>query len=178
MATALRRLFVVFALVAGCASVPKTHAGRSQLRADAIRTQQGMVAKDPSLQPLIDQAAGHIVFPEIGQGGFIVGGASGKGVIFEKGSPTGFAELSQASVGAQVGGQKYAEMVIVRDRETLDRIKSGQFDLGGQASAVILREGAGTGARFGNNGVAVVVNPIAGAMVSASITGQQIKATM
>ena len=177
MQRAIRQLTVVCALVAGCAGVPKSQAGRDQLKSDATATQQKMVAEDPSLQAAIDRSAGHIVFPEISQGGFVVGGAGGKGVIFERGMPAGYAELSQASIGAQVGGQKYAEMIIVEDKATLDRIKTGMFDLGGEASAVVLRQGAAAGATF-KNGVAVVINPIAGAMVSASITGQQIKTTM
>ena len=177
MQRAIRPLIVLCALVAGCASVPKSQAARDQLKSDATATQQKMVEADPSLQNIIDRSAGHIVFPEISQGGFVVGGAGGKGVIFENGMPAGYAELSQASVGAQVGGQKYAEMVIVEDKATLDRIKSGKFDMGGEASAVILRQGAAASTTF-KNGVAVVINPIGGAMVSASITGQKIKTTM
>jgi lipid-binding SYLF domain-containing protein len=180
MARAVGRIIVVVSavLVAGCASAPKSHSERAQLKRDAATVQREMVAKDPALQSLIDQAAGHIVFPEIAQGGFIVGGAGGTGVIYERGKPAGFAELSQGSFGAQVGGQKYAELIIVRDKFTLDRIKAGSFDVGGQASAVILKAGAGSAAHFSDNGVAVVIEPISGGMLNASITGQQIKATM
>jgi lipid-binding SYLF domain-containing protein len=177
MQRAIRHLIIVCALVAGCAGVPKSQAARDQLKSDATATQQKFLEKDPSLQAMLDRSAGHIVFPEISQGGFVVGGAGGKGVIFENGAPTGYAELSQASIGAQVGGQKYSEMVILEDKATLDRVKSGKFDMGGEASAVIARQGAAAGASF-KNGVAVVINPLGGAMVSASITGQKIKTTM
>jgi lipid-binding SYLF domain-containing protein len=165
----------VVVLVAGCATVPKTEAKRSQLETDALQAKAEMVARDPGIGPLLDQAAGYLVFPEVKQGGFVVGGASGRGVVFEHGRAAGFAELSQASIGAQIGGQKYAEMVIVRDRWTLDKIKAGSFDVGGHASATILRAGAGSATRFGETGVAVVVNPIGGAMLNLSLTGQQIR---
>jgi lipid-binding SYLF domain-containing protein len=178
MSRTLERLIVVSALVAGCASVPKSQVKRTELETEAAQALQEMVAKDPGLPSLLDQAAGYIVFPEVKQGGFVVGGAGGKGVVYEHGQPVGFADLSQASVGAQVGGQKFAELIVVRDKFTLDKIKAGSLDVGGQASAVILKEGAGTATRFGANGVAVVVNPKGGAMVNVSITGQRIKATM
>jgi lipid-binding SYLF domain-containing protein len=172
-------LMMVAGLIAtGCASVPKSHAKRNELEQDAVAALEEMKAKDPSIQPLLNQAAGYIVFPSIGQGGFIVGGAGGKGVIFENHKPSGFAEMSQASIGAQIGGQRFAEVLIVRDRFVLDNIKSGKFDFGGQASATILRAGAASSTRFGDNGVAVVVNPIGGAMVNLSLTGQRIKAVM
>ena len=64
--------------------------------------------------------------------------AGGRGVIYEQGRQVGFAKLSEASVGAQVGGQKFAELVIVRDQFTLDKLKAGTFDFGAQAQAVIL----------------------------------------
>ncbi|MCU1276602.1 MAG: hypothetical protein JWM53_148 [bacterium] len=178
MARAVGRFIVACVLVAGCASAPKSRSERVQLKRDAAAAQREMVAKDPALQTLLNQAAGHIVFPEIKQGGFIVGGGGGRGVIYERGKPVGFAELSQGSVGAQVGGQKYAELIVVRDKFTLDKIKAGSFDVGAQASAVILKAGAGGATRFGENGVAIVVDPLGGAMLNASVTGQQIKATM
>lgn len=163
----------------GCASGPKTQAQRSQLQEDARHAMQAMTAKDASVQPLLDQSAGYIVFPEVREGGFVVGGAGARGVAFDRsGQVIGFAELSRASVGAQVGGQKYAELIVVRDRFTLDKILAGGFDFGAGASAVILREGAATATQFGESGVAVVVDPISGAMVNVSVSGQQIKRTM
>jgi lipid-binding SYLF domain-containing protein len=168
---------MVAALVGGCATAPKTRAERTQLEVDASQSLQAMLAKDPALQSLLDQAAGYLIFPEVAQGGFVVGGAGGKGVVYEGGRQTGFVELSQASVGAQIGGQKYAELVVVRDRFTLDKIKAGNLDLGAQASAVILRQGAASSTRFGERGVAVVVDPKGGAMLNVSLSGQRIKST-
>jgi lipid-binding SYLF domain-containing protein len=169
---------VLGAFVAGCASTPKSQSKRTQLEIQAAEARQEMLAKDPALRSLLDQAAGYIVFPEIAQGGFIVGGAGGDGVVYERGRRVGFAQLSQGAVGALVGGQKFAELIVVRDKPTLDKMKAGTFDFGAQSSAVILKAGAGAATSFGANGVAVVVNPISGAMLNASVTGQKIKATM
>jgi lipid-binding SYLF domain-containing protein len=168
-------LAFVCLVVAACASAPKTTAQRSELKDDADQALAMMIAADPSLRPVLDSAAGYVIFPEVKQGGFVVGGASGKGVLYERGRFVGYAELSQASVGAQVGGQKYAELVVARDRFALDRLKSGSFKVGGQAQAVAITAGAGTATRFGDNGVAVLVKPRGGAMLNVSLTGQTIK---
>ncbi|HEX6837908.1 MAG TPA: hypothetical protein VF334_15120 [Polyangia bacterium] len=173
-----RLMLVGAAVVAGCAATPRTQAKRSELEGQAAEAKEAMLNKDPSVRPLLDQSAGYIVFPEVKEGGFVVGGAGAQGVVYEQGRPVGFATLSRASVGAQIGGQKYAELVAVRDRFVLDKMKAGNLDLGGQASAVILRAGAATATNFSDKGIAVVIDPIGGAMVNASISGQRIKTTM
>jgi lipid-binding SYLF domain-containing protein len=169
---------VIFgAIAAGCASTPKSTAKRTKLEDEAMGAKQAMLAKNPSLQTLLDQSAGYIVFPEVKEGGFIVGGAGAQGVLYENGRPTGFATLSRAAVGAIAGGQKYAELVAIRDPYQLQKFKSGEMDMGAQASAVILRAGAATSTTFGDNGMAVLIDPIGGAMVNASLSGQKIRTT-
>lgn len=173
-----RLMLVAAALIAGCASTPKSQAKRTQLEEEAVAARDEMLAKDPTLRSLIDQSAGYIVFPRVKEGGFIVGGAGDNGVIFQHGRVAGYAQLSRVSVGAQIGGQTYSELIAVRDQFVLDKMKAGDFDLGGQASAVILRAGAATATNFSDKGIAVVMDPIGGAMVNASVSGQRIKATM
>jgi lipid-binding SYLF domain-containing protein len=164
-------------LLAACAHAPKSAGARSELQYQARQTVAQMIQQDPGLQPLIDHSAGYIVFPEVKQGGFIVGGAGGQGVLFERGRVTGYASLSQGSVGAVAGGQKFSELIVLQDQQALDRARAGNFKMGAQASAVIVRTGAATATRF-ENGVAVFVAPKVGAMVNASLMGQNIKITM
>lgn len=175
--TVARLMLVGVALVAGCATAPKTRSKQAKLERDAAEAVEAMINKDPSVKPLLEQSAGYIVFPEVKEGGFIVGGAGAQGVVFERGKPTGFARLNRASIGAQIGGQKYAELIAARDQITLDKIKSGDFDFGAEVSAVILRAGLASGTTFGQHGVAVVMDPIGGAMVNASVSGQRITTT-
>jgi lipid-binding SYLF domain-containing protein len=174
----MRVSFVLVAFALGCASAPKSESKRAELQAKANETLQLMVSDNPELRSLLDQAVGYVVLPEVKQGGFIVGGAGGEGVVYEQGRVTGYAELSQASVGAQIGGQKYAELIIVRDRYALDRMKAGNFDFGAEAQATIIRKGVATATDFNAKGVAVIIKPIGGAMASASLTGQQLKIKM
>ncbi|HLU68324.1 MAG TPA: lipid-binding SYLF domain-containing protein, partial [Kofleriaceae bacterium] len=128
---------------------------------------------DPGLQQILDQAYGYAVFPEIGKGGAIVGGAYGRGIVYEQGRKVGFVELNQGSIGAQLGGQTFSEIIVFSNRAALDRLKAGNFDLGADASAVVLTTGAAAGARF-ERGVAVFVLPQGGLMVDVSVNGQQL----
>lgn len=171
-------LLVMGSLLAfGCASVPKSTAKRDALKSEASQALSEMKARDPNLSAVLENAAGYVVFPDVARGGFIVGGAGGEGVLYERGRPTGFAELSQAAVGAIAGGQKFSELIVLKDDNALDRVKAGKFDVSGQASAVALRAGASAQTQF-RDGVAVFVHTKGGAMLDVSVAGQQVKVKM
>jgi lipid-binding SYLF domain-containing protein len=158
-----------------CATVPQNPAERAELHQSAQNTVQRMTAEAPALQPMIDRSTAVIVFPSVKQGGLVVGAAGGRGIAIRNGQMVGFAELRQASIGALAGGQEYSEMIVVRDPATFDRILRGKFNLGAEASAVILRRGEGAATDFSPSGLAVFVQPTRGAMVDASLTGQTIR---
>ncbi|HEX2932061.1 MAG TPA: YSC84-related protein, partial [Candidatus Binatia bacterium] len=111
--------------------------------------------------------------PEITKGGFVVGGAGGKGVVYEKGQHIGYADLTQVSVGFQAGAQTYSQLVVFEDQAAMNRFKQNELNFGANASAVLAEKGAALDARF-VEGVAVFVKPTNGAMAEASIGGQQI----
>jgi lipid-binding SYLF domain-containing protein len=159
--------------LAACATAPKTPAGRDALAANAVSTLQTMKATDPDLQSLLDRSYGYAVFPEIGKGGFIAGGAYGRGVLYEQGRLVGYVELNQGSIGAQIGAQTFAELIVLRDRSELERLRAGNFSVSGNASAVALTTGAAASARF-VDGVAVFTMPRGGIMAELSVSGQQI----
>jgi lipid-binding SYLF domain-containing protein len=156
-----------------CATAPKTEGERRDLEARSRETQQQMVQRDPSLQTVLDTAVGYVVFPEIGKGGAIVGAAYGRGVLFERGQPVGYVELNQASLGAQLGGQTFSEMIVFRDPVALQRLKGGDFQIGANASAVALTAGAAASAEF-SEGVGVFTLPRGGLMAELSVSGQQL----
>lgn len=159
--------------LAGCATAPKTPEERKSLVQEADATLGSMMAKDDTLRSFLDRSHGYVVFPSVGKGGFIAGGAYGRGVVYERGRPIGFAELNQGSIGAQIGGQTYSELIALENEDALARLRSGNFDLGGNLSAVALKAGAAGEARF-EGGVAVFVQPKGGLMAEASISGQKI----
>lgn len=159
--------------VAGCATAPETQGERRSLEARADATIQTMTARDPGLRQVLEDAYGYAVFPEVGKGGAIVGGAYGRGIVYERGQKVGFVELNQASIGAQLGGQTFSEILVFEDQEALRDLQSGDFEIGAGASVVVLTAGAAAGARF-EDGVALFVLPRGGMMVDVSATGQQL----
>ena len=131
---------------------------------------------DPSMKVFFEKAYGYVVFPGVGKGGFIIGGGHGDGWVYEKGIHIGRASLTQLTVGAQIGGQSFSEIIFFQDKKTLDDFKKGNWELSAQASAIMVKEGASKDASY-DNGVAVFTMPKKGAMVEASVGGQKFKYT-
>lgn len=140
--------------------------------AEATSSLQQMRAEDPGLGELVRRSYGYALFPKVTKGGLGVGGAYGQGVVYERGRHVGYSDLSQASVGLQAGGQTFSELLIFESKDALDRFKAGQFNFSADASAVVIESGVATNATF-VDGTAVVVRPIGGAMVEASLGGQK-----
>src|SRR6476469_2084331 len=91
-------------------------------------------------------AYGYAVFPTIGKGGVGVGGAFGKGRVYEKGKYVGDASMSQLTVGFQLGGQAYSQIIFFKDQRAFKEFTSGNFAFGAEASAVAITAAAGASA--------------------------------
>jgi lipid-binding SYLF domain-containing protein len=85
---------------------------------------------------------GYAVFPTIGKGGLIVGGAHGKGHVYEKGKYLGNTSVTQISVGFQAGGQAYSEIIFFEDKRALDEFTTGNFEFEAGVSAVAITAAA------------------------------------
>jgi lipid-binding SYLF domain-containing protein len=127
---------------------------------------------DPSMKAFFEKAQGYAVFPSVGKGAIGVGGAHGSGLVYEGGKPVGRTKLTQITIGLQLGGQSYREIIFFEDRATLDRFKGGNFEFSAQASAVAVKSGASADADF-QGGVAVFTMAKGGLMFEASIGGQK-----
>ena len=161
-----------FLAALGCATAPPTPIGREDLRMSADDALRGMEAADPSLSGFLNASSGYAVFPHVGKGAYIVGGGYGRGVVYRGGAEIGYADITQASIGLQAGGQSYMEVLVFQSEQDLRRFTAGEVAVGANLSAVILKTGAAASAPY-TNGVAVFVKPIAGAMVEMSVGGQQ-----
>jgi lipid-binding SYLF domain-containing protein len=93
----------------------------------------------------------YAVFPNIGEGGFIVGGAFGKGHVYVQGQLVGDATMKQLSVGFQAGGKGYSQIIFFQDKRALDQFESGSFEFSAGASAIAITASANASA--GTNGV-------------------------
>jgi lipid-binding SYLF domain-containing protein len=160
-------------MMMGCATAPRTEAAKQSLLAESDAAVATMTAKDSSLRDLLDRSPGYAIYPNVGKGGAIIGGAYGRGIVYEHGRPTGFTELNQASIGAQLGGQSFSELIVFQNDAALNRLKAGNIDVGAEASAVALSAGAAKAANF-EGGVAVFQLPKGGLMAAAAINGQKI----
>ena len=130
--------------------------------------------KDASVQGFFDKSVGYVVIPTVGKAGFGIGGARGKGILYEGGAPTALVTLTQLSFGLQAGGQAYSEFIFFEDAAALDNFKRGNYELGAQASAVAVTAGASADAHF-NGGIAIFTQAIGGLMYEASVGGQKFK---
>lgn len=141
-------------------------------------------------------AYGYAVFPTIGKGGVGVGGAFGKGRVYEKGKYVGNASMAQVTVGFQLGGQAYSQMIFFEDQRAFKEFTSGNFAFGAEASAVAITAAAGakastTGSSAGvsggrhdaktvgayQNGMATFTVAKGGLMYAANIGGEKFSYT-
>lgn len=166
-------LAALFAFAIGCATAPDTRPEQRSLEAQADAVIASMTREDPTLGTLLATAPGYVVFPEIGEAGFIAGGSAGVGVVYENDRPVGYVELREGSVGAQMGGQTFAQLVVFRTDDALERLKSNNFDGHVEAGATLIRSGAAASAPF-EDGTAVFVDDEAGLMLEASVGGQSL----
>jgi len=96
----------------------------------------------PTVQPFFKSSYGYAVFPLVGKGGFVVGGSFGKGLVFRGDKVTGETALIKASIGAQLGGQAFSEIIFFQDERAYKDFTSGDFEFDATASAVAIVAGA------------------------------------
>jgi lipid-binding SYLF domain-containing protein len=155
----------------GCQTAPQTPAARQTLQANAQAALATFREKVPDLDTFLSNAHGYAIFPSVAKAGLGIGGAYGRGEVYEQGRFVGYADVTQASIGLQIGGQGFDQLLVFENQEAFDRFRFGKPKPLASASVVILQAGAAATAKYAN-GVAVFVNPRAGAMAEAAIGGQ------
>jgi len=156
----------------GCATAPRTDEGKFVLSSKVQAAIDLAKKEDPGLKKFFDEAAGYAIFPTVGKGAIGIGGAYGKGELYEGGKLVGNCDLTQVSIGFALGGQGYTEFIFFETKADVDYFKSGNFAFAAQASAVALKSGVSANAKY-DNGVAVFTMSEAGLMYEASIGGQK-----
>ena len=160
----------------------------AQKYADAIQT-----FKDAGESgKYFENSYAYAIFPSIGKGGIGIGGAHGAGRVYTQGVHVGDTKMTQVTLGFQLGGQVYSEIIFFQDKEAFDKFTSGKFEFGAQATAVAITAGASAQATTGGsgasasgdenhartaggyqNGMAVFTVAKGGLMYEASIGGQK-----
>ncbi|BBO78548.1 hypothetical protein DSCW_59650 [Desulfosarcina widdelii] len=137
------------------------------VKADEFTDTIEIYKKSQVVAPFFTSAYGYAVFPTIGKGGFVVGGAFGKGHVYQGGKVTGEASLIKVSVGFQAGGQAFSEMIFFEDKRAYEEFISGEFEFDAAASAVAIT--AGVQAKAGSEGASA-------SATAGPATGKQAKA--
>jgi len=165
-------LLMLFITIASCGPGKSGSGDVDALMRDSRDAKAAMTEVSANAQELFNTSAGYAIFPNVGKGAYIIGGASGNGVVYENGILIGYSNLKQVDVGLQVGGKAYREVIFFKTQEDLDDFKNGEYELSGNASAVILEKGKSKTISF-KDGIAVATMPKAGAMVGVSVAGQR-----
>jgi len=147
-----------------------------ELMVDCDSAKAEFVRTDDGMQKLFASAYGYAIFPNVGKGAVGIGGASGNGFVYEQGKMVGKAKMSQVTVGFQVGGQAYREIIFFETREALDKFRKDNLDFSAQVSAVAVKKGASATANY-KDGVMVYTQQKGGLMYEASVGGQKFKYT-
>jgi lipid-binding SYLF domain-containing protein len=159
------------AIVSGCATAPTSAEDKAALSLDVNTALAQAKGEDPSLQAFLERAYGYAIFPTVGKGAVGVGGAYGKGEVFERGRKIGYCDLTQATIGLALGGQSFTEIVVFESKAALDAFKNGTLTFAAQATATALQAGTSSNAEF-TYGVSVLTTNPQGLMAEASIGGQ------
>lgn len=143
---------------------------------DVLTTIATFQRKDPGLRRFFDHAAGYAVFPTVGEGAIGIGAAHGTGELLVDGKAIGKNSMTQVTIGLQLGGQSYSEIIFFEKGSTLDGFERGDFAFAAQTAAVALASGASANAAY-RNGVAVFTAAKGGLMYQASVGGQKFSYT-
>ena len=161
-------------------------------RADDFTDTIELFKKAGASSEFFKNSYGYAVFPGIGKGGFIVGGAHGNGHVYRGGGCVGRVSMTQVSVGLLAGGEAFREIIFFEDQRAYDDFTKGSFEFGADARAVAITAAAGatagttgtsadasggqkdatTSGRY-YKGAAVFIIVKGGAMAEASVGGQK-----
>jgi lipid-binding SYLF domain-containing protein len=151
--------------------------------------------ESPAVEKFFNNCYGYAVFPTVGKAGFVIGGSFGKGQVYRQGIITGKVKLVEGSIGFQLGGKAFSEIIFLQDKRAYDEFTSGQFEFDAQAQVTVITAGAqaqagtagtGAGASAGPKtaahaetkyfkGMATFIHSKGGLMYEASISGQKFK---
>ncbi len=159
-------------LMPACASSPKNSEQRAELGEHVRRTLDRFREADPDLITAMSRAHGFAVIPRVAKAGAGVGAAHGWGEVFERGRHVGYAEVTQATVGLQLGTQHYSELILFDDEAAMQRFQTNPLSFTAQTNSA----GPGMLADAGTHeGVRVCTLSQDGVMLEISLGGQSLK---
>lgn len=171
----MKTIIATVVMLVGFTTVAQNEADR-ELMQDAQEAKESLLESDQTLQQFFEDSAGYVLFPNVGEGGFILGGASGNGIVYEDGEAIGTADLKKIDIGFQIGGQAVIEVIFFKTEEDLTEFKEDQVEFSAEISAIALKSGVSETAKY-KDGVAVFVLQKSGLMADVSAGGQRFRYT-
>ncbi len=165
-------LLVILAFIIPKGMNAQTPEEKETLLSASKKAKENFIKTDPTMSGLFKSSAGYVIFPKNGKGGLIIGGSSGNGVLYVGGKAIGTAKMGQVTVGAQVGGASYSEIIFFEDQDAVGRFKANKFEFSSNVSAVALKSGSSKDAKY-TNGVSVFTQDQSGMMAEATVGGQK-----
>lgn len=150
----LHLILLVLSLTTSMSMVAQIGGWKADLIKDSNAALVKMINKAPKLQSFKDKSYGYAVFPKITKGAIGIGGAAGKGIVYEGNTPVGESSLKQATIGFQLGGQQYMEVIFFENKTAFEKFTNKKVKFSGQASAVAIKPGVSIDVAF-KDGLAV-----------------------
>jgi lipid-binding SYLF domain-containing protein len=173
MRNAFALSIVALLFAAGCGSTkPESQTDADKLTAECATAKTEITKVDPSIVKWFDTAHAYALFPSIGKGAIGIGGAYGRGEVHETKKLVGYSTIKQATIGFQLGGQAFTEVIFFKDAAALKAFQEGNFQFAANASAVAVKSGAGATSEY-SDGVKAFVHVKGGLMAEASVGGQK-----
>lgn len=141
------------------------------LKMDVEASIKWVEEKYPDFKKALDQSYGYAVFPAVGRASLVLGGAFGKGIVFEEKKLIGYAAIIQVTVGVQVGGETFSAFVMFSDKAALDRFRNGKVNFAANVAAVIVKAGAEATTKYQSDKVYYFSE--GGLLIEAAIGGQK-----
>lgn len=171
----LRLAFIATVAWLLCVITPANALGNdNEIHTKVVDTIAMFKKQDPAFSHLFDASLAYVVFPSVAKGGFGIGAAHGEGEVYAKGALIGTASLTQITVGLQMGGQVYSEVVFFDTELALNGFKASRYAVSAQATAVAAAEGCAANAKY-DQGIAIFTMPRGGLMYEASVGGQKFR---
>jgi lipid-binding SYLF domain-containing protein len=89
-----------------------------------------------------EKSIGYAIFPTIGKGVIGIGGAHGSGRVYKEGVAIGTSSMTQLTIGFQLGGEAFSQIIFFENESALNDFISGNFEFSADASAVAITAGA------------------------------------
>ena len=161
-------LILLAAPIAGCGVIPQRGETATQAELAAAEAALAEVASDERLEPFFSQAEIVAVYPNGFRGGFGFGGAIGHGLVFQRGQVIGRSSMYQISVGANVGGQFYRQVLFFRSQAAFERVMADVMEFAGQANLAVAQLGGAATPSF-NTEVAMFTQLRGGLLLEGSV---------